>query len=154
MIDKIPSKKIHAYTESKLHPIAASSSARQPMLLFQKNKNTLKKIKRQSSRFSPSVVSDSLQPHGLQHTRPPCQSQTPKVYSTHVHWVSDVIQTSHPVMPFSSGPQSLPTSGPFQMSQLFTWGGQSIGVSASAPVLPMNAQDWSPFGWTCRISLQ
>ena len=154
MIDKITSKRIHAYTESKLHPRAASSSAKQPILIFQQHKNTLKKITRQSSKFSHSVVSDSLQPHGLQHSRPPCQSPIPKVYSTHVHWVSDAIQTSHPVMPFSSWPQSLPASGSFQMSQLFTSGGQSIGVSASAPVLPMNAQDWYPLGWTCQIFLQ
>ena len=82
----------------KLHPKADSSSARQPMLIFQQNKNTLKKITRHSSKFSHSVVSDSLPPHGLQHTRPPCQSPTPKVYSTHVHWISDAIQPSHPLL--------------------------------------------------------
>ena len=74
---------------------------------------------------------------------------------THVHWVGDAIQPSHPlVFPFSSCPYSLPASGSFPVNQLFTWGGQSIGVSASASVLPMNSQDWSPLGWTGWISLQ
>ena len=77
---------------------------------------------------------------------------------TQVHWVSDAVQhhptTSSSVVPFSSCPQSLPASRSFPMSQLFTWGGQSIGVSASASVLPMNTQDWSPSGWTGWISLQ
>ena len=97
MIEKIASKRIYAYTESKLHPRAASSIARQPMLIFQQNKNILEKIKRQPSQFSRSVVSDSLQPHGLQHNKPPCQSPNPKVYSTHVHWVTDAFQTSNPL---------------------------------------------------------
>ena len=70
----------------------------------------------------------------------------------HVHWVSDAIQPS--VVPFSSCPQSFPASGSFQMSQLFASGGQSVGVSASTLVLPMNTQDWSPLGWTGWISLQ
>ena len=72
---------------------------------------------------------------------------------THVHWVGDAIQPSHPVIPFSC-PQSFPASGSFQMSQLFVLGGQSTGVSASKSVLPMNTQDWSPLGWTGWISLQ
>ena len=108
---------------------------------------------RQSSKFSHSVVSDSLQPHGLQHSRPPCQSPTPKVYSTHVHWVSDAIQTSHPVMPFSSWPQSLPASGSFLMSQFLTSDAQRIGISASASVLPMNIQGWFPLRLTILIPL-
>ena len=106
----------------------------------------------QSSR---SVVSNSLQPHELQHTRPPCPSQTPGVYPNSQplsQWCHPAISSS--VVPFSSCPQSLPASGSFQMSQLFTSGGQSIGVSASTSVLPMNTQDWSPLGWTGWISLQ
>ena len=73
---------------------------------------------------------------------------------THVHWVGDAIQPSHPVVPFSFGPQFFPDSGSFQMSQLFASGGQNIGVSASTSVLPMNTQNWSPLGWTGWISLQ
>ena len=102
-----------------------------------------------------SVVSDSLRPHELQHTRPPCPSQTPRVYSNSrpsSRWCHSAISSS--VVPFSSCLQSFPASGSFQMSQLFASGGQSIGVSASASVLPMNAQDWSPLGWTGWISLK
>ena len=102
-----------------------------------------------------SVLSDSLQPHELQHARPPCPSQTPGVYSNSCPsswWCHPAISSS--VIPFSSCPQSLPASESFPMSQLFTWGGQSIGVSASASVLPMNTQDLSPSGWTGWISLQ
>ena len=73
---------------------------------------------------------------------------------THAHQVGDAIQPSHPLIPFSSCPQSFPASGSFQMSQLLAWGGQSIGVLASASVLPMNTQDWSPLGWTGWVSLQ
>ena len=105
--------------------------------------------------FSLSVMSDSLPPHELQHTRPPCPSQTPGVYSNSYPsslWCHPAISSS--VFPFSSCPQSLPASGSFPMSQLFIWGGQSIRVSASASVLPMNTQDWSPLGWTGWISLQ
>ena len=72
----------------------------------------------------------------------------------HVHRVGDAIQPSHPVVPFSSCPQSLPASGSSPMSQFFTWGGQSVGGSALASVLSMNTQDWSPLGWTGWISLQ
>ena len=84
----------------------------------------------------------------------PVHHQLPESTQTHVHWVSDAIQPFHPVIPFSSCPQSLPTSGSFQMSQLFASGGQSIGVSAFTSFLPMNTQDWSPLGWTGWISLQ
>ena len=84
----------------------------------------------------------------------PVHHQHPEFTQTHVHWVGDAIQPSHPVFPFSSCPQSLPASGSLPMSQLFSWCGQSIGVSASALVLPMNTQDWSPLGWTGWISLQ
>ena len=108
-----------------------------------------------SVQFSCSVMSDSLRPHGLQHARPPCPSPTPGVYSSSrplSWWCHPAISSS--VIPFYSCPQSLPASGSFPMSQLFTWGGQSTGVSASASVLPMNTQDWSPVGWTGWISLQ
>ena len=100
-------------------------------------------------------MSDSLQPHESQHTRPPCPSPTPGVYSNSCpssRWCHPAISSS--VVPFSSWPQSLPASGSFPMSQLFTWGSQSTGVSASASVLPMNTQDWSSLGWTGWISLQ
>ena len=83
----------------------------------------------------------------------PVHHQLPEFTQTHVYWVSDAIQPSA-VVPFSSCPQSLPASESFPMSQLFTWGGQSIAVSASASVLPMNTQDWSPLEWTGCISLQ
>ena len=105
-----------------------------------------------------SSVSQScltLQPHELQHARPPSPSPTPVVYPNPCplsRWCHPIISSS--VVPFSSGPQSFPTSGSFQMSQLFTLGGQSIGVSASTSVLPMNTQDWSPLGWTSWASLQ
>ena len=83
----------------------------------------------------------------------PVHHQLPESTQIHVHWVGDAIQPSHPLSSPSS-PQSFPTSRSFQMSQLFTSGGQSIGVSASKSVLPMNTQDWSPLGWTGWISLQ
>ena len=108
-----------------------------------------------SVQFSSSVVSDSLWPHESQHTRPPCPSQTPGVYSNSCpssQWCHPAISSS--VIPFSSSPQSLPASGSFQMSQLFTSDGQGTGVSPSASVLPMNTQDWTPLGWTGWISLQ
>ena len=110
-----------------------------------------------SVQFSRSVMSDSLQPHRHepQHARPPCPSQTPEVYSNSCpssRWCHPAISSS--VVPFSSCPQSLPASGSFPMSQFFAWGGQNIGVSASASVLPMNTQDWSHLGWTGWISLQ
>ena len=99
-----------------------------------------------------SVMSDSLRPHGLQHTRPPCPSPTPGVYSNSCPlswWSHPTISSS--IVPFSSCLQSFPASGSFQMSQFFTSGGQSIGVSASASVLPMNIQDWFPLGWTVDL---
>ena len=100
-------------------------------------------------------MSDSLQSHGLQHSSPPCPSPIPRIYSNSCPWS----QWCHPtisssVVPFSSCLQSFPASGSFQMSQSFTSSGQSIGVSASTSVLPMNVQDWSPLGWTGWISLQ
>ena len=108
-----------------------------------------------SVQFSRSVVSNSLRPHESQHARPPCPSTTPRAYSNSCpssRWRPPAISSS--VVPFSSCPQSLPASGSFPMSQLFTWGGQSIGVSASASVLPVNTQDWSPLEWTGWISLR
>ena len=100
-------------------------------------------------------MSDSLRPHELQHARPPCPSPTPRVHPNLCplsRWCHPSISSS--VIPFSSCPQSSPESGSFPMSQLFASGGQSIGVSASTSVLPMNTQYWSPLGWTGWISLQ
>ena len=100
-------------------------------------------------------MSNSLRPHEPQHTRPPCPSPAPGVHPNPYplsRWCHPTISSS--VVPFSSCPESFPTSGSFQMSQLFSSGGQSIGVSASTSVLPMNTQDWSPLGWTGWISLQ
>ena len=108
-----------------------------------------------SVQFSRSVVSDSLRPHELQHARPPCPSPTPGVHSNSrpsSQWCHPAISSS--VFPFSSCPQSLPASESFPMSQLFTWGGQSIGVSALASLLPKNTQDWFPLEWTGWMSLQ
>ena len=108
-----------------------------------------------SSQFSRSVVSDSLLPHELQHTRPPCPSPTLGVHSDSrpsSQWCHPAILSS--VVPFPSCPQSLPASESFPMSQLFTWGGQSTGVSALASFLPKKPQGWSPSEWTGWISLQ
>ena len=102
-----------------------------------------------SVQFSCSVVSNSLQPHKLQHARPPCPSPTPGVQSNSLplnRWCHPAISSS--VVPFSSCLQSLPASESFPMSQLFTWGGQSIGGSALASFLPRNTQGWSPLEWT------
>ena len=108
-----------------------------------------------SVQFSCSVVSDSLRSCEPQHVRPPCPSPMPRVHpnSCPLSWWCHPT-TSSSVIPFSSCPQSFPASGSFQMSQLFPSGGQSIGISASASLLPMNTQDWSPLGWTGWISLQ
>ena len=108
-----------------------------------------------SVQFSWSIVSDYLRPHGLQHARPLCPSSTPGVYSNSC----PLSQSCHPtisssVIPFFSCLQSFPASETFQKSQFFTSGGQSIGVSTSTSVFPMNTQDWSPLGWTGWISLQ
>ena len=112
-----------------------------------------KNIKNHSVQFSRSVLLTLCDPMN-QHSRPPCPSPTPGVYSDSYpssQWCHPAISSS--VSPFSSCPQSLPASGSFPMSQLSAWGGQSIGVSASASVLPMNTQEW-PLGWTGWISLQ
>ena len=107
-----------------------------------------------SVQFSYPIVSDSFRPHGLQHARPPCPSPSPGTYSDSCPsgwWCHPTISSS--VVPFSH-PQSFPASRSFPMSQLFISRDQSIGVSASASVLPMNTQDWSPLGWGEWISLQ
>ena len=107
-----------------------------------------------SVQFSRSVVSDSLRPYESQHARPPCPSPTPRVHPNPCPsswWCHSTISSS--VVPFSC-PQSFPASGSFQMSQLFTSGGQSIGVSASTSILSMNTQDWFSLRWTGWMSLQ
>ena len=108
-----------------------------------------------SVQFSRSVLSDFLRPHEPQHASPPCPLPTPRVYTNSCplsRWCHPNISSS--VVPFSSYPQSFPASGSFQMSQLFTSGGQSIGVSATTSILPMNTQDWSSLEWTGLISLE
>ena len=108
-----------------------------------------------SVQFSHSVVSNSLQPNEPQHVRPPCPSPTPRVYPNSCPlswWCHPTISSS--AVPFSSCPQSFPASGSFQVSQPIASGGQTIGVSVSTSVLPMNIQDWSPLEWTGWISLQ
>ena len=100
-------------------------------------------------------MSNSLRSHELQHARPPCPSPTPRVHPNPCplsRWCHPTISSS--IVPYSSCPQSFPASGSFHMSQFFSLGGQSIGVSASTSVLPMNIHDWSPLGWTGWISLQ
>ena len=106
-----------------------------------------------SVQFSRLVMSNSLWPHGLQHARPPCPSPTPKLYSNSCplsRWCHPTISSC--VVPFCL--QSFPASGSLPTSQIFPSGGQSIGVSASASILPMNIQNWFPLGWTGWISLQ
>ena len=113
------------------------------------------KVQFSSVEFSCSVVSDSLQHHESQHARPPCPSPSPGVHSdsrTSSQWCHPAISSS--VVPFFSCPQSLPGSKSLSMSQLFTWGGQSTGVSALASFLPKRSQGWSPSEWTGWISLQ
>ena len=108
-----------------------------------------------SVQFSHSVVSNSLRPHELQHTRLPCPSPTPRTYSNSrpsSQWCHPAISSS--VIPFFSCLQSFPASGSFPVSQFFVSGGQSIGASASASVFPVNIQGWFPLGLTGLISLQ
>ena len=108
-----------------------------------------------SVQFSRSVVSYSLWPHELQHTRPPCPSPSPEVHTNSCPsswWCHPAISSS--VIHFSSCPQSLPASESLPISQLFTWGGQTTGVSALASFLPMKSQGWSPLEWTGRIPMQ
>ena len=111
--------------------------------------------KASSVQFSHSILSNSLQPHELQHPRPPCPSPAPGVHPNSCpssRWCHPAISSS--VVPFSSGPQSLPASESFPVSQLFAWSGQSTGVSALASFLPKYTQDWSPLGWMGWISLK
>ena len=123
------------------------------------NKEVPERLKLQfllySSQFSYSFTTNSLGPHGLQHASPACPSPSPGACSKSCPlswWCQPVISPS--VIPFSSCLQLFPSSGSFWMSQFFALGGQSIGDSASASVLPTNIQDWFPLGWTCWISLQ
>ena len=112
-------------------------------------------IRFSSVQFSRSVLSNSLRPRESQHTRPPCPSPSPRVHSDSrplSQWCHPTISSS--VVPFSSCPQSFPASESFPMSQLFTWGGQSTGVSALASFFTKNTQSWSPLEWTGWISLQ
>ena len=123
------------------------------LFFFEVSKISLLRVR--SDQISRSVMSNSLWPHESQHARPPCPSPTPGVHSDSrlsSQWCHPAISSS--VVPFSSCPQSLPASESFPMSQLFTWGGQSTGVSASASFLPRKSQDWSPSEWTGWISLQ
>ena len=124
-------------------------------MTYNRCKKGLKRLAVSSVQFSYTVVSDSLRLHGLLHTRLPCPSPTPGAYSNSC----PLSQCCHPTisssaLPFSSCLQPLQATGSFQKSQLFTSRGWSIGVSASAYVLPMNVQDWFPLGWTGFISLQ
>ena len=123
--------------------------------VFLPNPNPISNPSLSSVQFSCSVVSDSLPRYGLQHARPPCPSPTPGVYPNPCPSSRGCHPTiSSSVVPFSSCPQSFPASGSFPMSQLFASDGQSIGISASTSVLPMNTQVWSPLGWTGWISFQ
>ena len=124
-------------------------------LTFQYNYSYVLYSEMSVSHFNRSVMSNSLWPYKLQHARPPCPPPTPGVHPN----PCPICQWCHPtnsssVVPFSSCPQAFPASGSFQMSQLFASRGQSIGVSASTSVPPMNTQDWCPLGWTGWISLQ
>ena len=127
-----------------------------PSKKYSKSKEQATVLSLSSVQFSHSVVSDSSRPHECQAPKNPStpsfavHHQLLEFTQTHVHWVGDAIQSSHPL----SCPQSFPASGSFPMSQLFTSSGQNIGVSASTSVLPMNTQDWFPIGWTGWISLQ
>jgi len=120
-----------------------------------KESDTTKRLSTDHHQFSSVTQSYStLKSHGLQDARPPCPSPTPRVYPNSCplsQWCHPTISSS--VIPFFSCPQSLPASESFPMSQIFARGGQSIGVSTSASVLPMNTQDWTPLGWTGWISL-
>ena len=125
------------------------------LVFKEKDKYAFSSVQFSSFQFSHSVVSDSLWPHESQHTRPPCPSPTPGVHSNSrslSQWCHPGISSS--VVPFSSCPQSLPASESVPMNQLFTWGGQSTGVSALASFPPKKSQGWSPLAWTVWVSLQ
>ena len=143
---------LFSWAAKSTQTVSAAMKLKRRLLLGRKSYD---KPQFSSVQFSRSVVSDSLWPHGPQHARPPCPSPTPRVYSNSCplsRWYHPTISSS--VIPFSSCLQSFPASGSFTVSQFFTSGGQCIGVSASASVLPMNIQDWFPLGWTGWISLQ
>ena len=166
MDHSLPGFSVHGIFQARILEWVAMSSSRgssQPrdqthvsyISCIGANSTIQEALLRLSVQFSSSVVSDSLQPHESQHARPPCPSPTPRVYSNSCPlswWCHPTISSS--VVPFSSSLQSFPASGPFQMSEFFTSGGQNIAVSTSTSVLPMNTQDWSPLGWTGWISLQ
>ena len=150
-LELLSGTEIRALVQNKGHPLT------RPFLITYRQSIPWKyrEYCRISVQFSCSVVSDSLPPHELQHARPPCPLSTPGVYPNSCplsQWCHPAISSY--VVPFSFCPQSFPASGSFQMSQLFSSGGQSIGVSASTSVLLMDTQDWSPLGWTGWISLQ
>ena len=150
-LELLSGTEVRALVQNKWHPLT------RPFLITYRQSVPWKcrEYCRISVQFSCSVVSDSLPPHELQHARPPCPLSTPGVYPNSCllsQWCNPAISSS--VVPFSFCPQSFPASGSFPMSQLFAWGGQSTGVSASTSVLPKNTQDWSPLGWTGWISLQ
>ena len=135
--------------------IAFSSASTQNKIWNPREVTSLVHSYHTSVQFSCSVMSDSLQPHEVQYTKPPCPSPTPGVHPNPCSlcpWCHPTISSS--VVPFSSCPQCFPASGSFQMSQHSALGGQSIGVSTSTSVPPMNTQDWSPLGWTGWIFLQ
>ena len=139
----------------KLHFLHYSIWRKYVSLQCKKLKKKCRWDGRESVQFGRSVVSDSLRPHESQHARPPCSSLSPEVHSDSrplCQWCHPAISSS--VILFSSRPQSLPASESFPMSQLFAWGGQSTGVSASVSFLPKKCQGWSPSEWTGWISLQ
>ena len=142
------------FIKSKFYYVTCLINTFQKLFLFFKMKHKSWSLTA-SVQFSRSVVSDSLQPREPQHARPPCPSPTPGVHPNPCplsQWFHPTISFS--VVPFSSCSQSFPATGSSPVSQLFESGGQSIGVSASTSVLPMNTQDWFPLGWTDWISLQ
>ena len=135
--------------------MAESEEELKSLLMRVKEESEKVDLKLSSVQFSRSVASNSLRPHDLQHARPPCPSPTPGVHSDSrpsSQWCHPAISSS--VVPFSSCPQSLPASESFPMSQLFAWGGQSTGASASTSFPPKKSQGWSPSEWTGWISLQ
>ena len=143
---------------TQTHVLTTSMARHQAVQFLEKTKNEIEvwvtAHHRPSVQFSCSAESDSLWPHEPQHTRSPCPSPTPGVHPNPCPlswWCHPTISSS--VIPFSSCPQSFPPSGSFPVSQLFASDGQSIGLSASTSVLPVNTQDWSPLGWTGWISL-
>ena len=139
-----------------IEPASPVSPALQVFFTYWAIRDSHNIIRIQFSQFSSVAQScPTLEPHEPQHARIACPSPTPRIYPNScppIWWCHPAISSC--VDPFSSCLQSLPASGSFPMSQLFTWGGQSTGVSASASVLPMNTQDWSPLGWTGWMSLQ